>query len=193
MRAALFSKPMPSTYLSPKSPRLRVKVHSPGVITRVSQASSTHSAIAVKGEVTTKAAKPSVVPASPAGRAKRRSGTARAGSATASLLPLEPVSAMAKGEARAITVRIATRRVFFIIFGLRNSSLYVNSPFPGQATFPSPEPAVGFEPTTSGLQNRCSTTELSRPKTYLPPLLSRGKRRPLRGSRKRLARMPKPA
>ena len=27
----------------------------------------------------------------------------------------------------------------------------------------STEPAVGFEPTTSGLQNRCSTTELSRP------------------------------
>jgi len=29
---------------------------------------------------------------------------------------LEPESAMAKGEAKAITVRIATRRVLFIIF-----------------------------------------------------------------------------
>ena len=27
------------------------------------------------------------------------------------------------------------------------------------------EPAVGFEPTTDGLQNRCSTTELNWPKT----------------------------
>ena len=96
----------------------------------MSQASSTHSAIAVKGEVTTKAQKPRVVPAKPAGRAKRRSGTARAGSATASLsLPLEPVSAMAKGEARAIIVRIVTRRVFFIVIGVKSLVSPVNSSF----------------------------------------------------------------
>ena len=106
-----------------------MNVHSPGVITKVSQASSTHSAIAVNGEETTKAAKPSVVPARPAGRAKRRSGTARAGSATASLLPLEPVSAMAKGEARVITVRIATRRVFFIIIDVKSGLDFVNNSF----------------------------------------------------------------
>lgn len=29
-------------------------------------------------------------------------------------------------------------------------------------TTPHDEPVVGFEPTTDGLQNRCSTTELNR-------------------------------
>jgi hypothetical protein len=29
------------------------------------------------------------------------------------------------------------------------------------------EPAVGFEPTTDGLQNRCSTTELSWPQKLI--------------------------
>ena len=116
-----------------------MKVHSPGVITRVSQASSTHSAIAVKGEVTTKAVKPRVVPTSPAGRAKRISGTARASSATQSSLPLEPESAMAKGEAKVIAVRIATRRVFFIIIVVKISPTVVNSSFRSlRITLPAP-------------------------------------------------------
>jgi hypothetical protein len=31
------------------------------------------------------------------------------------------------------------------------------------------EPVVGFEPTTDGLQNRCSTTELNWPQRYSYP------------------------
>ena len=43
---------------------------------------------------------------------------------------------------------------------------------PNSETFAAPllrvEPAVGFEPTTDGLQNRCSTTELSWPQEVSP-------------------------
>jgi hypothetical protein len=70
----------------------------------------------VKGEDTTKAVKPTAQPAKLTGRTTKRSGIAMKACSTeqSSLLPLEPESAMAKGEAKAITVKIATRRVLFI-------------------------------------------------------------------------------
>ena len=67
-----------------------------------------------------------------------------------------------------ITVKLAAR---LGVEPRQNESESFVLPLHHQAvkTFGKVEPAVGVEPTTLGLQNRCSTTELSRPGTVKAP------------------------